>query len=56
MKVAFYTLGCKVNQYETDIMMKDFQEKGYNMNKIKSILHNKVLLSLMKKDNRYVCN
>ena len=27
------------------------QEKGYNMNKIKSILHNKVLLSLMKKDN-----
>ena len=27
------------------------QEKGYNMNKIKAILHNKVLLSLMKKDN-----
>ena len=27
------------------------QEKGYNMNKIKSILHNRVLLSLMKKDN-----
>jgi len=27
------------------------QKKGYNMNKIKAILHNKVLLSLMKKDN-----
>ena len=27
------------------------QEKGYNMNKIKAILHNKVLLGLMKKDN-----
>lgn len=27
------------------------QDKGYNMNKIKSILHNRVLLSLMKKDN-----
>lgn len=23
MKVAFYTLGCKVNQYETDIMIKE---------------------------------
>ncbi len=27
------------------------QENGYNMNKIKAILHNRVLLSLMKKDN-----
>ena len=27
------------------------QEKGYNMNKIKAILHNKVLLGLMKNDN-----
>ena len=26
-------------------------EKGYNMNKIKAVLHNRVLLSLMKKDN-----
>ena len=25
--------------------------KGYNMNKIKAVLHNRVLLSLMKKDN-----
>ena len=28
MKVAFYTLGCKVNQYETDIMIKEFMDKG----------------------------
>lgn len=31
MKVAFYTLGCKVNQYETDLMMKSFVDKGYNI-------------------------
>lgn len=31
MKVAFYTLGCKVNQYETDIMIKEFQDKGYDI-------------------------
>lgn len=29
-KVAFYTLGCKVNQYETEIIKKDFLENGYN--------------------------
>lgn len=29
MKVAFYTLGCKVNQYETDLMMKSFVDAGY---------------------------
>lgn len=29
----------------------NLQDKGYNMNKIKAILHNKVLLGLMKKDN-----
>ena len=28
-KVAFYTLGCKVNQYETEIIKKDFLENGY---------------------------
>ena len=31
MKVAFYTLGCKVNQYETDLMMKQFEEKGHKI-------------------------
>lgn len=29
----------------------DYQNKGYNMNKIKCILHNRVILSLLKKDN-----
>ena len=28
-----------------------WQEKGYNMNKIKSILHNRVILGLLKQDN-----
>ena len=28
-----------------------WQEKGYNMNKIKTILHNRVILSLLKQDN-----
>ena len=35
MKVSFYTLGCKVNQYETNAMTQKFQEAGYeivNMN------------------------
>lgn len=31
MKVAFYTLGCKVNQYETDIMMEKFKKRGYEI-------------------------
>lgn len=30
-KVAFYTLGCKVNQYETNGMIQNFQEKGYEI-------------------------
>lgn len=29
----------------------EWQDKGYNMNKIKSILHNRVILGLLKKDN-----
>lgn len=28
-KVAFYTLGCKVNQYETDAMLDMFKKDGY---------------------------
>lgn len=31
MRVAFFTLGCKVNQYETDLMMKNFCDKGYDI-------------------------
>lgn len=30
-KVAFYTLGCKVNQYETEAMMEQFQKRGYTV-------------------------
>jgi len=30
-KVAFYTLGCKVNQYETDAMKGLFENKGYEL-------------------------
>lgn len=30
-KVAFCTLGCKVNQYETNGMMQKFMEAGYEI-------------------------
>ena len=29
--VAFYTLGCKVNQYETNAMKQKFIEKDYEI-------------------------
>ena len=29
MKVAFYTLGCKVNHYETQAMLELFLAAGY---------------------------
>ena len=28
-KVAFYTLGCKVNQYETNLLTEKFEKNGY---------------------------
>lgn len=31
LKVAFYTLGCKVNQYETNAMAQKFLENGYDV-------------------------
>jgi len=31
MKVAFYTLGCKVNQYETNGMIQKFEEAGFEV-------------------------
>ncbi|MDI6601697.1 MAG: tRNA (N(6)-L-threonylcarbamoyladenosine(37)-C(2))-methylthiotransferase MtaB [Thermoanaerobacteraceae bacterium] len=31
LDVAFYTLGCKVNQYETEAIMELFQQRGYNI-------------------------
>ena len=30
-KVAFYTLGCKVNQYESAAMAELFAKKGYKI-------------------------
>ena len=30
-KVAFYTLGCKVNQYETNGMIQEFIKNGYEI-------------------------
>ncbi|MDK2933357.1 MAG: threonylcarbamoyladenosine tRNA methylthiotransferase MtaB [Clostridiales bacterium] len=30
-KVAFYTLGCKVNQYETEAMTELFEKEGYEV-------------------------
>ncbi|MBQ4267248.1 MAG: tRNA (N(6)-L-threonylcarbamoyladenosine(37)-C(2))-methylthiotransferase MtaB, partial [Clostridia bacterium] len=29
MKVKFYTLGCKVNQYETEAIAELFKDHGY---------------------------
>lgn len=31
MKVSFYTLGCKVNQYETQIMSQMFSQNGFEV-------------------------
>ena len=31
MKVAFHTLGCKVNQYETEALSLKFRERGYEI-------------------------
>lgn len=31
MKIAFYTLGCKVNQYETQALSEAFQKRGYEV-------------------------
>ena len=31
MKIAFYTLGCKVNQYETNLLREKFEDNGYTV-------------------------
>ena len=31
MKIAFYTLGCKVNQYDSQAVTEDFAAKGYEI-------------------------
>lgn len=44
-KIPYQSFILKCSEYNK------MQEKGYNMNKIKAILHNRVLLGLMKKEN-----
>lgn len=34
-KVSFLTLGCKVNQYETEAMQELFKKRGYEICKDK---------------------
>ena len=31
MKVAFHTLGCKVNQYESEMLSEKFRSRGYEI-------------------------
>ena len=31
MRAAFYTLGCKVNQYETSVLVRQFREDGFEI-------------------------
>lgn len=31
MRAAFYTLGCKVNQYETSVLMQQFAQDGFDL-------------------------
>lgn len=31
LKVAFYTLGCKVNQYDTQVLIESFRSRGYDV-------------------------
>ena len=31
LKIAFYTLGCKVNQYETEALKEEFARAGYQV-------------------------
>ena len=31
MKVAIHTLGCKVNTYESEYIIKSFMEKGFDI-------------------------
>ena len=30
MRIAFYTLGCKVNQYETQVLSQQFAAAGFD--------------------------
>ena len=36
-KIAFYTLGCKLNQFETEVMADSFAKKGASVNNINEV-------------------
>jgi threonylcarbamoyladenosine tRNA methylthiotransferase MtaB len=38
-KIAFYTLGCKLNQYETDSLATQFKDAGYTIVPFESDAH-----------------
>ena len=38
MKVGIYTLGCKVNTYESEYVMSLFKEKGYTISDFYELL------------------
>lgn len=31
LKAAFFTLGCKVNQYETEVLLEKFRDAGFSV-------------------------
>ena len=37
-RVAFHTLGCKVNQYDTQAMLESFQAAGWQVANLTSAL------------------
>ena len=39
MNVAFYTLGCKVNQYETEAMREAFEAAGHTAVQTPQFMH-----------------
>ncbi len=47
MKVAFYTLGCKVNSYETEAVLEQFINRGYEVTDYDSISDIYVINSCM---------
>jgi len=60
-KVAFYTLGCKVNQYETESIKKQFLEAGYlevNFDEISDyyIVNSCTVTSVADKKTRNILN
>ena len=52
--VAFCTLGCKVNQYETDAMRGSFEAEGYEVKEFSQeasvyVINTQTLLSLLRR-------